>query len=119
MNFNIRGDKVDQAIVYLTKIDPYKPFGDFAIEVVSSTLKDFEAQYHSNNLVFTPGVPPLTLEVYKSVNSDKSSRRAKADDDSNADDAKNTQDETALTNHNESQGLSDKEALGDDQSPSS
>lgn len=107
MNFNVKNDKVDQNVVFLIKKDPYKPFGDFAIEVISTSLKDYEAQYHSNNLMFSQSVRPLVLEIHKSATRDKNGVKPRPQDTNTASETKETQDETSNTDPSESQGMAD------------
>lgn len=97
MNFNVKKDKIDQTVVFFIKKDPYKPFGDFAIEVISTTLKDYEAQYHSNNLMFNQSVRPLVLEVYKSSSGDKKASKERPEEPTSHSEVKDSQDETANT----------------------
>ena len=118
MNFNVKNDKIDQTVVYLIKKDPYKPFGDFAIEVISTTLKDYEAQYHSNNLMFNQTVRPLVLEIYKSNSGDKKASKEKSEETVTHSDLKDTHDETAHTDPNDSGSIADTRPAVHDESHS-
>ena len=117
MNFNIKNDKTDLCVVYLTKIDPHKPFGDFAIDVIFAPLKDYESQYHTNNLVFAPSIQPVSLEVHKSNQSDKGGRRLKEDSDKSSEEGKDHDGQSPNHSQSQDQSVSTKEsAIKPDQS---
>lgn len=50
MNFNINHSTIDQAFVYLMKVDPAKPFGSFKIKIVEKEI-DGDQLYKGNTIM--------------------------------------------------------------------
>lgn len=71
MNFNIKVDRIDQPVIYLMKKDHAKPFGDFAIDVIFTNIREYEAAYNTNNLAFDSKAEPIVFEVLKSTSGKK------------------------------------------------
>lgn len=67
MNFNVKSEKVDCIVCYLIKVDDSKPFGDFAIELIYTKIREVDVHCSGNTLNFAPHFAPILLNVSKSA----------------------------------------------------
>ena len=64
MNFNIAHTTVDQAFVYLLKINPEKPFGSFKIKFIMKEI-DSDQIYKGNTILMKAHKTPYEIDIIR------------------------------------------------------